>query len=163
MPPKTIYKNITITLKEEESEFLLDLLEPKAYEILRGILGPNAIGMNIHARLSKLIRTRELKISKHESEVKQEFRRKNKKSNPVIDTTSKIPLSKLKTKDIIRAIQDQVDESGIDLQEDKFLAHWREEWTAAYHSGDIKELIKAKDNFFKLAEENRSTKKAKTT
>jgi len=153
MPPKTIYKNITITLKEDESKFLLDLL------ILRHNLESNKIGMNIHARLSKLIRTRELKISKHESKAKQESRRKNKKSNPVIDTTSKIPLSKLKTKDIIRAIQDQVDESGIDLQQDKFLAHWREEWTAAYRSGDIKEQIKAKDNFFKLVEVNRKLKK----
>ena len=59
-------------------------------------------------------------------------------------------------KNIIRDIQYRADELDIDLERDKFLAHWREEWTAAYHSGDIKELIKAKDNFFKLAEENRS-------
>ena len=66
-------------------------------------------------------------------------------------------------KNIIRDIQYRADELDIDLERDKFLAHWREEWTAAYRSGDIKEQIKAKDNFFKLAEKNRSTKKAKTT
>ena len=66
-------------------------------------------------------------------------------------------------KNIIRDIQYRADELDIDLERDKFLADWREEWTVAYHSGDIKELIKAKDNFFKLAEENCSTKKAKTT
>ena len=157
MQSKTPYQYIRITLNEEESRFLL------AHLILGGNLGSSKIRMDIHARLSKLIRTHELKIRKHEFEAKQESKRKNKKSNPVIDTTSKIPLSKLKTKDIIRAIQDQVDKSGIDLERDKFLADWREEWTAAYRSGDIKELIKAKDNFFKLAEENCSTKKAKTT
>jgi len=64
-------------------------------------------------------------------------------------------------KNIIRDIQFRADELDIDLERDKFLAHWREEWTAAYRSGDIKEQIKAKDNFFKLAEENRSTEKTR--
>ena len=147
MPPKNPYKNIKITLKEDESKFLLDLLQTTG-----GILGSNKIGINLHSRLFRLIQRRQLQIERHGFETKKESR---------IDTTSKIPRSN--TKNIIRAIQSQADKLDIDLEQDKFLAHWREEWTAAYRSGDIKELIKAKDNFFKLAEENRSTKKTKTT
>jgi len=58
-----------------------------------------------------------------------------------------------KKEKIIDKIRDVANKENIDLSQDYFLADWREQWTAAYNSNDLKQLEAAKDLLFKLVKE----------
>ena len=81
MPPKNPYENIKITLKEDESRFLLNLLDESKFT--RRELD---IVDQIYGKLNNLTHKREMRIEQHEMELRK------KASKGTLDPTSIGPL-----------------------------------------------------------------------
>ena len=81
MPPKNPYENIKITLKEDESRFLLNLLDESKFT--RRELD---IVDKIYGKLINSTRKREMRIEQHEMELQK------KASKGTLDPTSIGPL-----------------------------------------------------------------------